>query len=139
MKNLHLWFKWFKLGMQRHSKALGWNMIESLHPIRWCNINILAFLCNTMIKKWFMVGKFPTMPYSILFKFQVLTFMCNIYGIVLFVLKFETPFERCLWLMLWMQHWPITRYLHDDMPMIQRLHQHITRGPIGSHLLLVVT
>jgi hypothetical protein len=33
-----------------------------------------------------MVGKFPTMPYWILFEFQVLEFICNAYYIVLFVL-----------------------------------------------------
>jgi hypothetical protein len=36
-----------------------------------------------------MVGKFLIIPYSILFEFQVLGFICNIYCIVLFVLGFE--------------------------------------------------
>ncbi len=69
-----------------------------------------------------MVGKFPTMPYLILFGFQVLEFMCNIYYIVLFVLGFEEPPGRCLWLMFWTQHWPIMGFFHNDMPMMQRLH-----------------
>ncbi len=49
----------------------------------------MASLRNTMIQKWFMVGKFLIIPYSILFEFQVLGFICNIYCIVLFVLGFE--------------------------------------------------
>jgi hypothetical protein len=36
-----------------------------------------------------MVGKFLKIPYSILFEFQVLGFICNTYCIVLFVLGFE--------------------------------------------------
>jgi hypothetical protein len=40
--------------------------------------------------------------------------------------------------MLWMQHWPIVGFLHDDMSMMQRLHQRSTRGPMGSHPPLVV-
>jgi len=30
-------------------------------------------------------------------------------------------------------------FLCNDMPMMQRLHQHNTRGPMGSHPPLVVT
>jgi len=40
--------------------------------------------------------------------------------------------------MLWAQHWLIASYLHDDMPMMQRLYQCGTRGPMGSHPLLVM-
>jgi hypothetical protein len=46
-----------------------------------------------------------------LFEFQVLSFICNTYCIVLFVLGFEAPLRRCLWLMMWRQHWPIAGYL----------------------------
>ncbi len=79
------------------------------------------------------------MSYSILFEFQVLGFMCNIYCIVLFVLGFKAPLRRCLWPMLWRQHQPIVRYLHVGIPMMQRLHQRDTRGPMGSRPPLVVT
>jgi hypothetical protein len=51
-----------------------------------------------------MVNMFLMMPYSILFEFHVLDLICNTYCIVLFVLRFETPWGKCLWLMLWMQH-----------------------------------
>jgi hypothetical protein len=60
------------------------------------------------------------------------------YYIMLFVLRFEAPLGRCLWLMMWTQDWPIARYLRNDMPMIQRLHQRDIRGPMGSHPPLVV-
>jgi hypothetical protein len=86
-----------------------------------------------------MVDKFLTMPYSFLFELQVLGFICNIYCIVLFILGFETPPRGCLWLIQWMWYWPITGYLHDVMPMMQRLHQCSTRRPMGSHPPLVVT
>jgi hypothetical protein len=66
------------------------------------------------------------MTYSILFEFQVLDFICNIYCIILFVVGFEAPLGKCLWLMLWTQHWLIAKYLHDGMPMVQRLHQRST-------------
>jgi hypothetical protein len=65
-----------------------------------------------------MVGKFLRMSYLILFEFQVLEFICNTYCIVLFILRFKTPLRRCLWLMLWTQHWLIVEYLCDSMPMM---------------------
>jgi len=138
MKTLHLWFEWLKLGMQRHSKAFGWNMTGSLHWIIWSNIKKLASLRNTMIQKWFMVSKFLTMPYSSLFEFQVLGFICNTYYIVLFVVGFDAPLGRCLWLMLWTQHWLIVKYLQDNTPMVQRLHKCSTTRPMGSHPPLVM-
>jgi hypothetical protein len=76
-----------------------------------------------------MVNKFLTMSYSILFEFQVLGFISNIYCIVLFVVGFEAPLGRCLWLMLWTQHWLIAGYLHNDTPMVQRLHP-LTRSQV---------
>jgi len=133
MRTLHLWFEWLEPGMQKRSKVFGWSVIRSLHFIKWCDVRKLAFLHNTMIQNWFMVNKFLTMSYSILFEFQVFNFICNTYYIVLFILGFEAALERCLWLMLWMQHWPIMGYLRDNMPMMQRLYQCGTRGPMGSH------
>ncbi len=118
--------------MQRCSKVLGWIVIRSLHRIRWYDVRTLASICNTMI------GKFSIMPYLICFEFQVLGFICNTYCIVLFVLRFEAPLSRCLWLMLCMQHWPIAGYLCDDMPMIKRLHQCGIGGLMGSYPPLVV-
>jgi len=64
---------------------------RSLHQIRQWGVKRLTSLHNTMIEKWFMVGKFLIMPYWILFEFQVLEFICNIYCIMLFVLGFEAP------------------------------------------------
>jgi hypothetical protein len=57
-----------------------------------------------------------TMPYSILFEFQVLGFICNTYCIMLFILRFEATLRKCLWPMLWRQHWLIVGYLCIDMP-----------------------
>jgi len=73
------------------------------------------------------------MSYSILFELQVLGFICNTYYILLFAIGFEAPLGRCLWLMLWTQHWPIVGYLHDGMPMMQRLHQRDIGRSMGSH------
>jgi hypothetical protein len=57
--------------MQRPSKVLGWKAIGNLHQIRRFGVRKLASLHNTMNKKSFMVGKFLTMPYPILFELQV--------------------------------------------------------------------
>jgi len=65
-----------------------------------------------------MVSKFLTMPCSSLFEFQVLGFICNTYYIVLFVVGFDASLGRCLWLMLWTQHWLIVKYLQDNTPMV---------------------
>jgi hypothetical protein len=80
-----------------------------------------------------MVGKFLIMSYLICFELQVLGFICNIYSIVLFILGFEASLGRCLWPMLWMEHWPIAGYLCNDTPMMQKLHQRDIGGPMGSH------
>jgi hypothetical protein len=79
------------------------------------------------------------MPYSILFEFQVLGFICNIYYIALFVLGFEASLKRCLCLMLWNEQLPIVGYLRVNMPRMQRWHQRNTKGPMGSHPFLEVT
>jgi hypothetical protein len=58
---------------------------------------------------------------------------------LLVVLGFKAPLGRCLWSMLCMQHWPIKVYLGVDTPKMHRLPQHVTRGRMGSHPLLIMT